>query len=578
MFVQPERKHHSILTERASLNDKFILFSLILLAIVFRLHNVLNYEVNWDEFYYLSFVHQFLSGEIISRFQTFHVHFFSWLARVSENEVKQIIAARSVMLCLQVATGFFLFRICRNYFTCSASLFAVLAYFSFSFVIRMGASFRADPIATFCLMASLDYVLRAEYSLRQSLAAAVLTAVAFLVTLKSVFYLPTLILITLLSILSSSNKRRTVARFVQYLIFSALAFSILYLWHSNSIANATNNDIVAMIDGADKTLNHKTFFPRLSYFIYTLGTDLGFWFTLSCGVFYYLTSISNNNNIDKKTHNLKLITLIIPLTSLLIYRNAFPYFYSFMLAPACVFCGVAWDKWSQRGNRKTYISIGRGILLLFIANILIQNIYQPYIRSLDYQYKLLEVVHKTFPQPVSYIDRCSMVSSYPQKGFFMSSWGMENYWLADKPILELAIENHEPIFLIINSEYLEFIRKDNAIETEYSQLLGRDRLAIENNYIPHWNEIYVAGKILVLTQENTSLTFKLNIPGDYTLESSSKVIINSKNVSPQETISLSKGEHTLQVSEEPGIYTLRWGKSLYRPVEFERNLRIFNGF
>ena len=577
MFVHPERKHHSILTERASFNDKFILFSLILLAIIFRLHNVLNYEVNWDEFYYLSFVHQFLSGETISGFQTLHVHFFSWLRWVSENEVKQIIAARSVMLCLQVATVFFLFRICRNYFTYSASLFAVLTYFSFSFVIRMGASFRADPIATFCLMASLDYVLRVEYSLRQSLVASVLTAVAFLVTLKSVFYLPTLALIALLSILRSSDRRRTIVRYVRYLIFSALAFSMLYLWHSNSIANTTNHDIVAMIDGADKTLNHKIFFPRLSYFIYTLGTDMGFWFTLSCGVFYYLKSINKKTNIDTKIEKLKLITLIIPLTSLLIYRNTFPYFYSFMLAPACVFCGVAWDKWSQKKIRTTYISIGRSILLLFITNIVIQNIYQPYVRNLDYQYNLLEVVHKTFPKPVAYIDRCSMVSSYPQKGFFMSSWGMEKYWLAEQPILELAIENHEPIFLIINSEYLEFVREDNSL-AEYSPLLGRDILAIENNYIPHWNEIYVAGKVLVLTQENTSLTFKLNIPGDYTLESSSKVMINSETVSPQETIALSKGEHTLQVSEEPGVYTLRWGKNLYRPVEFERNLRIFNGF
>jgi hypothetical protein len=578
MFVHPKKKHHSILTERASLNDKFILFSLILLAIVFRLYNILNYEINWDEFYYLSFVHQFLSDETINSFQTFHVHFFSWLRWVSENEVKQIIAARSVMLCLQVATGFFLFRICRNYFTCSASLFSVLAYFSFSFVIRMGASFRADPIATFCLMASLDYVLRVEYSLRQAFVASVLTAVAFLVTLKSVFYLPTLALIALLSILRSSNRRRTTVRYARYLIFSALAFSILYLWHSNSIANTTNHDIIAMIDGADKTLNHKVFFPRLSYFIYTLGTDIGFWFTLSCGVFYYLTSINNKTNIYKKIDNLKLITLIIPLTSLLIYRNAFPYFYSFMLAPACVFCGIAWDKWSQRENRKTYISISRGILLLFITNIVIQNIYQPFVKSLDYQYKLLEVVHKTFPKPVAYIDRCSMVSSYPQKGFFMSSWGMENYWLAEQPILELAIENHEPIFLIINSEYLEFVREDKPIETEYSPLLRRDMLAIENNYILHWNEIYVAGKVLVLTQENTSFTFTLNIPGDYTLESSSKVMINSETVLPQETITLSKGEHTIQISEEPGVYTLRWGNNLYRPEEVKRKSRVFNGF
>lgn len=55
-------------------------------------------------------------------------------------------------------------------------------------------------------------------------------------------------------------------------------------------------------------------------------------------------------------------------------------------------------------------------------------------------------------------------------------------------------------------------------------------------------------------------------------------MINSETILPQETITLSKGEHTIQISEEPGVYTLRWGNNLYRPEEVKRKSRVFNGF
>ncbi|MEZ8735940.1 MULTISPECIES: ArnT family glycosyltransferase [unclassified Vibrio] len=577
MFEKTNSKPN-ILNRDIKVSRSSIMLTLIFLAIVLRVYTAFNYEVNWDEFYYLSFVHQFLAGESISSFQTFHVHVFTWLSWVSDNEVNQIIVARNVMLCLQIATGFFIFRICRRHLGRSASLFAVLAYFSFSFVIRMGASFRTDPIATFCLMASLDYLLKLEYSFKRTLITALLTAIAFLITLKSVFYFPTIILISLLSIVQSSQKRRTSIILSRYFILVTLLFLSLYFWHSQSITSTTENDAISMLSGANKTLNHNLFFPRANYFIYTLGTDLGFWFTLVCGVYFCLSSTIKNNNIEIKLDYLKLMTLILPLLSILIYRNAFPYFYSFILAPSAIYFGLAWEVWNQRKTRKRYMRISRGVVFLFVFNLIFQSIYLKYSRNLDYQYHFINVVQKIFPEPVAYIDRCSMISSYPQKGFFMSSWGMDNYLIAGQPILKLAIEDHEPKFLIVNSEYLEFIHSESSVGSIYLALLEEDRKAIKNNYISHWNELYVAGKELLLTQEDNAVTFTLNISGNYTLESDSKVIINNKVIHPQEIVALSKGKNTIKIFEDTGTYTLRWGENLYRPKESNRESRMFSGF
>ncbi|MHA7231499.1 hypothetical protein ACVT98_22860 [Vibrio campbellii] len=122
-----------------------ILGTLFFAAVVARFYVAFRYEVNWDEFYYLSFVHQLINGEAINSFQTFHIHFFTWLQYVSSNEVDQIIAARLVMIFFQLGTGLCIYKLCRLQCSVSGALFAVLAYFAFSFNVRMGASFRTDP-------------------------------------------------------------------------------------------------------------------------------------------------------------------------------------------------------------------------------------------------------------------------------------------------------------------------------------------------------------------------------------------------------------------------------------------------
>jgi hypothetical protein len=153
--------------KRLSLLEVPILAGLVIAALSVRLHVITHFNINWDEFGYLSHVHNYLRGSLEHKLQTFHVHFFTWLAQIGPNEVDQIVAARMVMLVLQLVTAVLLYRMARRWTSAPAALFAVAAYLSFSFVIRGGSSFRRDPIAVCAVRAAFSILLSRDVALHR---------------------------------------------------------------------------------------------------------------------------------------------------------------------------------------------------------------------------------------------------------------------------------------------------------------------------------------------------------------------------------------------------------------------------
>ena len=64
--------------------------AIVFLVAKYRLLSTIN--VNWDEFLYLSRVHDYAHGRLSTPFQTFHVHLFQWLTGIGGNEIDQVIA------------------------------------------------------------------------------------------------------------------------------------------------------------------------------------------------------------------------------------------------------------------------------------------------------------------------------------------------------------------------------------------------------------------------------------------------------------------------------------------------------
>src|SRR5882724_1019274 len=88
-----------------------LLAGAVALAFAFKLILVFRININWDEFYYLSFVQDYLRGTISDRFQTLHVHLFAWLPNLATDEIGQILIARIVMAGCAIGSALLLYGI-----------------------------------------------------------------------------------------------------------------------------------------------------------------------------------------------------------------------------------------------------------------------------------------------------------------------------------------------------------------------------------------------------------------------------------------------------------------------------------
>ncbi|GIU21379.1 hypothetical protein TUM4445_39540 [Shewanella sp. MBTL60-112-B2] len=147
---------------------------------------------------------------------------------------------------------------------------------------------------------------------------------------------------------------------------------------------------------------------------------------------------------------------------------------------------------------------------------------------------------------------------------------------AQQSILQNAIEVQQPTFLIANNRFLAHDRLASITGSIPRKLLNEDRIALEQNYIPHWGALYVAGKRLFL--QTGSVEFSINIPGEYTLEATQLTIIDQRLRSPGETLYLAKGKHIAEPTLLGQEITLRWGNHLYRPPVQPDYRPIFTGF
>ena len=561
-----------------------VLMAMIVLALLLLVQFVLRFNINWDEFLFLSKVHHYLAGDLSTRLQSFYVHGFTWLTGVSENEADQIVTARLVMLILHSLTAFFLYRIAGRATDRPSALFATLAYLSMSYVFRGGSSFRADPIAIFFILAAFDLVVLRNTNAFRTAFAGVLFGIAGMVTIKTAIFFPSFIFI--LALPTFLKERRTeAARHLALGLGTAIwVFALFYWVHDLSLANApmSGSSHVASI-GFAKTLRDAGFFPQFSTFLMSLLNDFGFWAFILAGGILTLRRLTTTRETDRLMW-FEISALAAPLGALLVYRNSFPYFYGFLMAPVAILVAVAWQALSlhclksRTGLAVSTIKLLALAILLF--NLIIQGTLGPRDKPLEHQRQVLGAIHRVFPESVPYFDRGSIVASFPQAGIFMSTWGMDSYREAGKRVFSRAIAEKGPPLLIADHPLLDLEHKVYPTGTHYGHLLfPEDRAALDSAYVHHWGPIYVAGTQVILEDPARPRTVTISVAGPYTLETEQPIMIDGKLVQPGENLTLDQGPHEIWSRHEaPLTMTLRWGKDLYRPLEPAPNLPFFLGF
>jgi hypothetical protein len=163
---------------------------------------------------------------------------------------------------------------------------------------------------------------------------------------------------------------------------------------------------------------------------------------------------------------------------------------------------------------------------------------------------------------VAYIDRCSTISSFPQAGIFLSSWWLENYVAAGRPVLREMIARNEPVFVLVNSPVLtEAFGLRPKVRVKWS-LLPEDRDALRSNYVHYWGPLWIAGKWLTASAQARAT--EVLIPGAYVVQSERPVTIDRQTVFPHQSVVLRKGRHLVASPDGPQRVLLRWGSQLPR--------------
>ena len=562
-------------------------FNLLAIAIiVFLLKFILisRISINQDEFYFLSNVYLFKKGKLFTQFQTFYVHFFTWISNVSKNEVTQIIFARFVMYVLFLISCYLIFLIGKHFLNNSGSLFGMLCYISFSYIIINGSSFRADSLITILFLLSILFVIKRNHDILLAGIAGIVIAISLMISLKSLFHLLTVGVVLLIA-----NNRKTDINIYYKKILSfgmglIIGFFILYVYHISTLpfkqlANSTQyiNHV------SEKAINFKKLFPQIEIIVLSVKMNFIIWALFIIGFIFYAWDFFYKRKVKQEEYcKLVLLAFLIPLLSLIFYRNSYPYYYICIMAPAIIYCGVGIHKITEHlrhTSSKSRILKTLCVSLYFLIFIHFLFYYTIFSENrIVSQIELIETVHKIFPEPVEYIDGCSMISSFPSVGFFMSSWRMESYTSNSKPIMKDIINSHKPKFILANVPQLNIsLTWKEVNKLTNLPLLKEDWEIIKDNYIHHWGIIYVPGKKIEFNSINSCRDFEILIPGVYTYEGEQQAYIDGNIIEPNCTIRLEKGIHSAFVNRNNGKIILRWGENLYKPANAPSLIPIFIG-
>lgn len=529
---------------------------------------VLKFDMNWDEFYVLNYVYRYEAGEITTAIQSIWVHAFGWLRGMDGNEISQIIAARWVMLGCFMITCSCLYGLARRYTSQMASLLAVLAYIGFAYVFRSAISFRADAPLTAAMMGALWLAAQDRQTWPRILAAGALMAIGGLLSMKAIFYVPIIAIFLLLRWQRNGFARRQFFEAASMGAASLIIFTTLYYLHSLTLPRlASSGDFVGKM-GAASLLHGKLFLQSWSFYKSAIQNPV-YWMFVLIAFPLMFSQIFGKNKLASGA-GLERLAFGLPLLCLIFYRHAHPYFYVFMLAPVSVWVAISIDFFLKKSEQRLALPI-LAVLTFWVGSVFVRSMGQ----DQAYQRQVVALVHEIFPQPVTYIDFCAMISSFPRidnGALFINSHTLDRsaYFAAKQPVLDKILQNNPPKLVLGNVKALDF--DDKMPYVVQSEMLPQDDVILRANYRHFWGPIYLPGQDIAAADTGT---INSKIPGLYTVVSQSNVQINGQTYISGDTITLEKASYAYQADN---AFTLSWGDNLVPPQEGWDHQRLFYDF
>lgn len=563
----------------------FCLAIFIGISLTVKLVLVFQLPVNQDEFFHLSKIFDYKSGRLHSTSQNFHVLFFQWIPLLKENEVVLITICRMVMFLFLAGACMYIFLIGKLFLNVTGALFAVLCYLSFLFSVINGAAFRSDTVPIFLFLFALYRFILKPTSYAHNVIPGIAMAAATMFTIKTGIYLPVFMAVFATDLLTGTSKcvlPRTSFFFAYICSLAILHYSFDSLLQTGSVIHDATT-IAGTMSGFSTNAGNAystfisldNFFPQIAFFTLSLKYDWHIWLFLAMGFLLNLHAIKQKINLR---HGLYLLIMFIPMLSPLFYRNAFPYFYVFISPTATLLCGYALFKLTEKTGKHETAKL---VLITLVCCIMGSNtlgcslVYSK--KQTGIQEQTLALIHELFPEPTAYIDGCSMVSSFPKAGFFMSSAGMRWYLRNNRPVMENLLYTRQPRFLIANVSQLDLTADLPPLSDTGLALSQGDWETLKTNFVHHWGSVWLAGKRFDLRKGPLENNFNIIIQGIYTVESVGQIAIDGRTLRPGETIYLSRGDHCLMPGEISDSVTLKWGDNPLMPDKSPSSPTLFSG-
>ena len=513
-------------------------------AILLQVELVFNRPVNWDEFFHLSEAHAFHQGRLTEVLQVFYARAFFWLPMLSVDAVDQIRIARLFMLGFELVTVAAIFAMARRFADRTAAALAALAYVTGGYVFQHGFSYRADPMAAALLMGALWILLKGRLDAKAIVGAALLTGLAALTTIKVILYAPAFAGVAWLRWQEAGRSRDIVLRLAGFGA-AALAFTLLFIGATLlTVPDVGDTRAAKTISTAGTMMFDEGFFPQWPYGLVAIASA-----PLLAGLLF-ATPFELIAGKLQKHYRIALAAVMLPLVSLFFYRNAFPYFYAYILPPAMVAAAIAAGPLSRRYPAPLLCS-------LFLLNAAIVSVMTPR-PVMPAQRQVVAAVHEIFPRPVAYFDFPGMIVDYPKANFFMTTWGMRKYRTGYEEGFVDVMKRETVPLLIVNQEPIE--RNQTGAEPAW-EFRAADGAALRNGFIPHWGPLWVAGRRFPAGSQPAE--FEIFAPGLYTVEGAG-AIIDGRHLYADEVVILARGVHRFEPLQ-PGEARLRWGRMLARP-------------
>ena len=507
-----------------------ILFGAIACVVALQIALVFVKSINWDEFYHFSEIHARLSGRPVDALQTPYSYLFGFVTDWPGSTIDHIRYTRLLILPFELLLVGSVVIAARRFVSWAPAIASGLLYLSAGYVFTQALSLRADIIAASLIMAAIAIGLHRPLRPVTLSVIALLCLLAFVSTIKVLLYAPALLAVLIVRREALKSARPLIG----LLALAALAIA--------SIAAFIYPDIPSYL--SDKLIRAATrmfgggILPQDRYFVRQVAFAIPFALAVVAFVpWVWRTEVSRERRAA-------LVLFVLPAFWPIIYFNAYPYFYAFMLPPVAV--GIAPVVAIALQRYGTTASAG----ICLLSALILWSI-EPR-GPLAVQQTLNVQTREIFPEPVPYIDESGMIGDYPRAvSHYSSGWALAKYWKAGHAEYRESVLNDTVPLLITNSYALANVFAPTGSP---DRLLPVDEAFLSANYIPHAGMIHVAGKRLAPNVRSPNEF--VATPGTYRVEGG-RVQIDGRTVVPGETVKLDRGHHDLaNLSSSPAI--LRW--------------------